>query len=658
MGSDTKGTTGLHEKRLPVRTYTLALAAIVLVGLSLRVARFGSIPPGLYRDEAYNGLDALAVLRGARPLWFTANNGREPLFIYLAALSIAALGRTVVALRLPALLLGALTVPATAFLGTSLFGRRVGLLAAAVTAVTFWPLHLSRVAFRAAGLPLFTALALGFLWRGLRQGRRWDYVAGGLFYGLSFYTYLAARFTPVPLLLLGGLLLWPAAGLARPAWRRWALFVGVALLTLAPLAAYGIVEPSLLSGRTAQVSILNPAISHGEPWATLGRHVGLALEAFFIRGDRIPRHNLPWRPIFDPALAAAFAGGVVVALRRRGAGWFVVAWVAAMLLPTILAEDTPHYLRGAGIQPVVFVLPALGLEAAWLWLARRGRALLGAGLVGAVLLAGLASTCNDYFMEYGREQAVYYHFESGARELAGRIGGFLGAQPQGDGRVAYVSQHLWQDWPSLRFLLPESPALQVIDVGAPPGRPDAREVLLATWPFEPYQGALDLLPEGSMLEVASDLFEQGDLDAEARRLALVFRATPAQPGGPEATLEHGVRLVEAGVEQAGEDRLRVRLVWEAGERLSTDYTVFVQVLRGQTMLGQDDAQPAAGWLPTTLWRPGDRVVDVHEVSLSAPYDPKSDRVIVGLYELASMTRLQVVQSRLPASAGAIVVSGP
>ena len=109
------------------------------LGAALRLAAFGSVPVGLYQDEAFNGLDALRVLAGEHPIYFIANNGREPLLIYLASISIARLGRTVAAVRLPSALLGTLTIPATAFLGSALFNKRVGILASALIAITFWP---------------------------------------------------------------------------------------------------------------------------------------------------------------------------------------------------------------------------------------------------------------------------------------------------------------------------------------------------------------------------------------------------------------------------------------------------------------------------------------------------------------------------------------
>ena len=88
--------------------------------------------------------------------------------IYLVALSIALLGPTTLALRLPAALVGTLTTLPAWLLGRAWFGRTVGLLAAFLWAITLWPVHLGRIGLR-AGL-LAPALALAF-WLGTRAYR-------------------------------------------------------------------------------------------------------------------------------------------------------------------------------------------------------------------------------------------------------------------------------------------------------------------------------------------------------------------------------------------------------------------------------------------------------------------------------------------------------
>ena len=61
----------------------LAIAlALTLLAAAPRLVALGSVPPGMHFDEAYNALDALKVIAGDRPMFFTGNFGREPLFLY------------------------------------------------------------------------------------------------------------------------------------------------------------------------------------------------------------------------------------------------------------------------------------------------------------------------------------------------------------------------------------------------------------------------------------------------------------------------------------------------------------------------------------------------------------------------------------------------
>ena len=78
--------------------------------------------------------------------------------------------------------------------------------------------------------------------------------------------------------------------------------------------------------------------------------------------------------------------------------------------------------------------------------------------------------------------------------------------------------------------------------------------------------------------------------------------------------------------------------------MMTDYTVFVHVIRDGRTVAQDDGFPGNGYLPTTWWRPGDKILDMH--FLSAPYNPEQDRLVVGWYEWRSMQHLQVLDERL------------
>ena len=80
--------------------------------------------------------------------------------------------------------------------------------------------------------------------------------------------------------------------------------------------------------------------------------------------------------------------------------------------------------------------------------------------------------------------------------------------------------------------------------------------------------------------------------------------------------------------------------------MDADYTVFVQVLdAADRLVGQVDAWPVQGTFPTSQWTPGQTVADPYLVQLSADLPPGDYRLHVGLYLLATLQRLAVVDQR-------------
>jgi hypothetical protein len=691
------------QSPISIRYSLFALVAVLLVAASLRLIAVGQVPPGLYHDEAYNGLDAVEVLRGHLSIYFPANNGREPLFIYLVTVAVGVLGKSPFALRLPASFVGLLTVAATAAAGRALFSRRVGVLAAAVLAVTLWHVHLSRVSFRAVLLPLFIALTIWQAALGaskirtphsaLRTPAGWHHwLAAGVFYGLSFYTYSAARFTPVALiafalyaLIIRTSIRNPQSATRNPQLRRGAgLAILAALAVLAPLAAYAVGHPDMVLGRPGQVSVFNPAINGGDPWGTLGRHTLRTLGMFFLRGDRIWRHNVPWRPIFDPLLGGAFVVGLLVALRRArrdAAAGFVLVWVAVMSLPTLLAEDAPHFLRAVGILPIVAFLPALGLD----WLAAKIKSVIRNPksvirvpnppivhcplsivhfLLTVPILFGLASTAWAYFGDYAHNPTTGYWFERGAVMLGGRVNEFLGLGWDGnrmlygipDDRQVYLDPALWDQWPQVRFLVATAGAVTVALEATPisnPQLPTSNSGVAAfTWPYGGWKRAWALLPAPAEVTIEEGPLSQGDRDPEPYTTYLAFFAarpeteTPALArfSDPALPAAGGVELLDVTVTPAGPDRLRVRLDWRATAPLAEDYTVFLHYLRDGERIAQADGRPAGGRYPTTTWRVGDVIHDDHYVEgIGSPlagrdvlrfglWQPESGAVLVRLDE--------------------------
>ncbi|MBN1890011.1 MAG: glycosyltransferase family 39 protein [Thermoflexales bacterium] len=87
--------------------------------------------------------------------------------------------------------------------------------------------------------------------------------------------------------------------------------------------------------------------------------------------------------------------------------------------------------------------------------------------------------------------------------------------------------------------------------------------------------------------------------------------------------------------QAGAgDVIQVALFWQASAPLAERYKVFVHLLdSGGQLVAQVDREPGADLLPTTVWQPGQLVVDRYGVLLPAQAAAGRYTLLVGLYGL-------------------------
>lgn len=396
----------------------LVASALFVVALALRMWRLGEIPPGLYNDEAAYALDALHVLGGEHSIFFERNNGREPLFIYLAAFVFNFFGPTPYALRSTAAVLGALTAPAAFYLAwwtmrfdrphETALARWAGVWVGLFVAFSYWHLSFSRLGFRAITLPLVMSLAFIFVWRlfvHLRENDRipWsDALLSGVLLGLTFYTYTAGRAAIAVFGVAAALVWWRAKdlGLSRRLVLQAAATVSVLyLLVIAPLASYFLTNPDAFGARAVAVSIFNPRFApDGAIAALVNSGISLA-RMFFDVGDPNIRHNPALRPVFDPLLALWLVGGIVLAFVswRRVTALVYVAWIALLATPALIsAEGMPHSLRAIGMMPAVFVLSVWAM----IWVGERlfkRRAMLVMLLPLPFLVISGVTSVSDYF---------------------------------------------------------------------------------------------------------------------------------------------------------------------------------------------------------------------------------------------------------------------
>jgi len=442
--------TDTHRRPWYARTW-LHIAIIMAVAAVFRLWQLDSLPPGLFGDEATDGLDALDVLAGRGSVFFPANFGREGLHMWIVAGAFRLLDVTPLALRLPSAIAGILTALAAYWLGCELITKEeerrkkengassffllssslIPLLAALYVATSYWHVHFSRFGIRGVFTPLCGALAFAAFWRAVNRRSTGWFAVAGFWLGLALHFYTASRFFPF---FLAGFLLveWLVARLTRrPAllpqhWRGILVLYVVAALVFAPLGLYFVQHPGSFAQRASAVT----ALGAESPLARMARAAVANVLQFFLPGggDQEQFYNLPGRAVFDPvtALLALVGLGVLLWRWRSGPALFLLLWFPALLLPSFLATDRwPTLPRVLGVIPGVYFFPAVGLAAVVGWLERTSPpnplSWLRPGegesegvrfifLCLALLLhAGL--TWRDYFHVWGPSQATYEAFE-------------------------------------------------------------------------------------------------------------------------------------------------------------------------------------------------------------------------------------------------------
>ena len=425
----------------------LHVAVILLVASLYRLWQINSIPPGLFGDEATDGLDALDVLAGRGAVFFPANYGREGLHMWIVAGMFRLLGVVPLALRLPSVAAGILTALATYWLGRELLAAWsastgesgesatpwplsfLPLIAALYLATSYWHVHFSRFGIRGVFTPFLGALAFAAFWRAVnRHSHAWFAVSGACL-GLALHFYTASRFFPF---FLGGFLLLQGLVAVLAGRRQKAILLqhfhgivllfAVAVLVFAPLGIYFLQHPGAFTQRAGVVT----ALGEESPLQLMGRAAVANVLQFFVpgRGDVEQFYNLPGRAVFDPltAFLALLGLGVLAWRWRQDSALFLLLWFPALLLPSFLATDRwPTLPRVLGTTPGVYFFPATGLVAAALFLLRAGwkghaplrRAAEIAAVVLLVVAPGIHAlrTYRDYFLFWGPSAQTFDAFE-------------------------------------------------------------------------------------------------------------------------------------------------------------------------------------------------------------------------------------------------------
>jgi hypothetical protein len=648
----------------------VGLVAVLIAAAALRFSCLDSVPPGLTHDEAGHGHDAIAILRGARPIYQTVGYGREPLYDYLVAGAMALLGPTTWTLRFASAVFGLVTLAVTFAWARHAFDGTVALAAVALQAASFWSLATSRQALRSTLLPTLFTAAVWVYWRSvpeprsvglghprgaspLRNGLHW--VAFGVLIGSTLYTYIPARIMWVVFPLFLVFLAIFRRPDSRRAWAPTLVGVGLGLALALPLLLYLRAHPGA-EQRLAMLDAPLQALLAGDFSQVLHMAWDFAAGLFIPgRGDAFLAYNVPGRPVFDPVTGGLFLAGLglCVARWRRPSYAFSILWLLAGVGPSLLTGSMASTTRSIAALPVLFLFPALAFVAGARWAvgrwgrpAARAAALL---FVALVLVTGTLSA-RDYFAwaDSADVRAAYKQtLVSTAKYLENAAEGGVVALSSPEPlaphdpyvfHVALIREDLETRWFDARGAV-VLPAVE-----------NARLILPASTPLDPAFDLTGLHLRETVTLRPDDLipsFAVYDWDVVASRAGLRERVTSAPVNVADAIRLLGYDLRTPVV--APGSVVELITLWEVVDpaivrpsdlsNAEGDLVLFTHALntRGE-IAGQEDRLDAPAW----DWQAGDIVAQLHRFSLPADLAPGTVTLEVGAYRRADLVRLPVL----------------
>ena len=176
----------------PLAIDLIFITAIGILALALRTWDLEGMPFGLHGDEAWTGIDAQTINRGDADLiwpYTRAALGQPAGPMFWVAPFEAALGPSVLAVRLPMAVLGALTIVIGFFAMRVMFNRPVAYFWAVLAACSSWLIFYNRTGFTVPFMPFSEALSLLAVAVALKK-RWWPwYVLAGAIVGAGIYGY-------------------------------------------------------------------------------------------------------------------------------------------------------------------------------------------------------------------------------------------------------------------------------------------------------------------------------------------------------------------------------------------------------------------------------------------------------------------------------------
>ena len=408
LRKDNLATTLWDEFRTPSqsshREYWI-IAGILLIGILFRFWKLDSLFDGMTYDEAYKGLDAIAIRKfGERPIFLDWNGGREALVAYLVAISQSFFDYSILSVRIVTPIMNCLLLLFFYLFAKTIFNSRVALLSTFLFAVSKWSIIHSRYGVRAGQFTVFEIAVLYFVARGIASEKKnsWSFVIAGIIGGLGFYTYIGYRV--FPLILLSFLLQKNIFQKLKNHKKTIVAGCIAGLIIVAPLAKFYLEHRESMTDRMKRTLVWNQKGTEYtgiNPVILVLRSAKDTLGMFTYKGDSIVRHNVEIEPMLSPFETSFFILGllVIVLNLRRQHALFLLLFLLFALVPGVLSVGAPNTPRVLAALPPAMLFVAFGILTAIQFL-KATPAYVRTGVLTLVLAGNLYTGANDALIRH------------------------------------------------------------------------------------------------------------------------------------------------------------------------------------------------------------------------------------------------------------------
>jgi 4-amino-4-deoxy-L-arabinose transferase-like glycosyltransferase len=653
-----------------------ALVAILILGAALRWAYLPRMTDMLSYDESYYAADAISLLNHFQLTpFFQGNQGRESGWIYILAAMMLGIGKTAFTAHLSSTFLGILSIAAVYRLGRELFNTSIGLWSAFGMAVLYWPMHFSVIAMRVNLVPFLEALSLALMLAARRKNRTRLWVVAGICIAALTYSYLAARLLIAFEMLI--LLVWYLRN--RQQRRGIVIAAALAIVLSLPLVIYFIENPQEAVLRMSEAATIGVGSFIGalQAWAN----------AWFVRGDYVLLNNSPNRPILDVPTGILFVVGLVGiwftgrlhvhATRSRGIRQFwpillIFGLAVVSLLPSLLSEYPPSFLRSIGLTVAIALVLGAGADTLTRIVAALARRLLPrtqhigrrAWVVPMVaLLAAGANSYSDFNATFLSDPGITSLFERTTHR-------------------AVIALQRFDDTSTLKdvYLTPYEMTNPIVQVSLP---------RLSSYHVGAFDPTKCLVISRSPSVYATPMTLARELQSALAWWGNVSTLTlaPRDPGSNTTyrllELTPDTSLIDNGITPdmlfgdlldirtdlpqqitaRGGDILQIVLRMRALKPLDKPYSVFVHlysvdeggIINDAHKWAQGDAQMCATY-PTTMWGPDENVIQKFQLALPVNLPARTYVMAMGVYEAGpSGARLAVTHQHNSGSYSYVVL---